>query len=391
MCDITTPGAGEADPWSVTTHDLQAAMRRYRAEGTETVLATIVDVEGSAYRRPGAKMLIDPAGDSFGAITAGCLEGPVTELAGDVVDSGAPVLETFDLMDDEGWGLGLGCNGIIDILLEPLDDTWDAPLAELEAHRAVATVSVIDSSDEAVAVGDRVVLDDDLAPLPDGDRNGLPAGVVEAVEPTVADLQADRNSTAVTVETADGEVTAFVDWVTPAPTLLLFGTQNDVHPVARMGHEAGFRVVVASARGARSDPEQFPNAHEVRSTKPMAVGEVVEDPERTYAVVMSHNALEDRLALASLLDTAVPYVGLMGPRERFEEIREDLATEEDRTLTEAELERVSTPVGLDLGGGEPTQIALSIAAEALAVHNDREGGRLKAREGPIHTRVTPAE
>jgi len=379
-----------ADPWSVTTEDLFAAMRSYRDEGARAVVATVVDVEGSAYRRPGAKMLIDPDEESLGAITAGCLEDPVRELAADVFEAGAPAVHTFDLMDDEGWGLGLGCNGIIDILLEPLDERWDGALAALEARRPVPTVTAVRSSDPGIAVGDRTVLDAN-GEASDADTAALPASVIDAVSGRLDALRPTEGAGTVEVETEAGTLDVFLEWVTPAPDLLLFGTQNDVHPMARIGHETGFRVVVASARGARSDPDQFPHAHAVRSVHPTEVADAVDLPERTYAVIMSHNALEDRLALASLLDTNVPYVGLMGPRERFQDIREDLATEEGRELTEDELDRIATPVGLDLGGGEPSQIALSVVAEALAVHNDRDGGRLKAREGPIHDRVLSAE
>jgi xanthine dehydrogenase accessory factor len=146
-------------------------------------------------------------------------------------------------------------------------------------------------------------------------------------------------------------------------------------------------VTVASARGARADPDQFPNAHRVEGVRAPNVHEVVEAPERTYVVLMSHNLTDDALALESLLkETTVPYVGLMGPRERFEEVREEAAAT-GTTFTGGELERVSTPVGLDLGGGEPAQIALSIVGEAMAVANGRDGGRLKDREGPIHRRV----
>jgi xanthine dehydrogenase accessory factor len=381
---------GQPDPWSVTREDLFEAMREYRERNTPAVLATVVDVEGSAYRRPGAKMLVDPEAESLGAITAGCLEGPVRDLAADVFEARAPSVHTFDLMDEEGWGLGLGCNGIIDVLLEPLDADWDPTLAELAARRSVGRITAVRSENPDIAVGDHVVVDQDWEVL-DGTDDALPGTVVDAVEAQLAELRATEVSATVTVETDAGEIDAFLDLVTPAPDLLLFGTQNDVHPVARIGHQVGFRVVVASARGARSDPEQFPNAHEVRSVHPTALADAVDVPERTYAVVMSHNALEDRLALASLLDTTVPYVGLMGPRERFEDIREDLATEEGRELTAEELDRIATPVGLDLGGGEPTQIALSIVAEALAVHNDRNGGRLEDRKGPIHDRVAPSE
>ncbi len=390
MTEIDQPVGTAEDPWSVTKQDLFDALRAYRDSETDAVVATIVDVEGSAYRRPGAKMVIDTAGESLGAITAGCLEGPVTELAADVVSGDSPAVHTFDLMDDEGWGLGLGCNGIIDILLEPLDDSWDTVLSELANRQAVVTATVVESGRSDTTVGDRIILDERGERIGRG-GGGLPPSIVDALSEPIEDLRAGPGAATVPVETDAGTVSVFIDWLTPAPDLLLFGTQNDIHPVARVGHEAGFRVVVASARGARSDPEQFPNAHVVRQTKPMSVGDVVEVPDRTYAVIMSHNALEDRLALASLLDTDVPYVGLMGPRERFEDIREDLASEEGRELSQAELERISTPVGLDLGGGEPNQIAISIVAEALAVHNGREGGRLKAREGPIHTRAAPSE
>ncbi len=384
-----TPVTDGRDPWSATTQDLIEALMRYRDTNREAVVATIVDVEGSAYRRPGAKMLIQPGSDSLGGITAGCLEDPVISLAADVLETRTPTVETFDLMDDDEWGLGLGCNGIIDILLEPLDKSWDPALAKLESQRPVAMITATAATDGRVSVGDRVLMAEDRTVKGHSGRSPLPDDVVANIHQSVSDLKSKDGSASLTTETEDGEVTAFVDWLTPAPDLLLFGTQNDVQPVSRLAHDMGFRVIVASARGARASSEQFPHAHEVRTTRPMDIDEVLDDPQRTYAVLMSHNLLEDRLALVSLLDTAVPYIGLMGPRKRFEEIRDAIATEGGRELTESELARIATPVGLDVGGGEPIHIALSIVGEVLAVHNDREGGRLKSCEGPIHRRLDP--
>lgn len=379
---------GRTDSWSVTTQDLHETLAQYRDEKTPAVVATVIDVEGSAYRRPGAKMLIDPDRDSFGAITAGCLEGPVNDLASKVLESGRATVETFDLMDDDEWGLGLGCNGVIDILLEPLDDSWDPVLSALVDRRSATTLTAVESSDENVDVGDRVVLEGDGVHEP-SKRNALPGYVVNRLDEQVDELRSNAGAAVLTVETDRGEVAVYADCVTPAPDLLLFGSQNDIHPVARIGHEAGFRVIVASPRGARSDSDHFPDAHEVRAVRPMDLDEAVDNDERTYAVLMSHNLLEDRLALLSLLEeTTAPYVGLMGPRDRFQELREGLATEEGRELTPDELDRISTPVGLDIGGGEPVQIALSIVSEALAVHNDRNGGRLKEQKGPIHERLS---
>ncbi|WP_232702246.1 XdhC family protein [Halobacterium wangiae] len=376
------------DPWSVTDRDLHDRLRSLRDADATAAVATVVDVEGSAYRRPGAKLLAPDDDDALGAITAGCLEGPVAELAADARQTAASAVETFDLMDDDEWGLGLGCNGIIDVLVEPLDDSYDPLLAALADREPATVLTVVESDDETVPVGARTVVTAD-GPRTGDDRPGLPADVLNELRDASADARESGSSGAVTVERAAGDLRVFVDGVEPAPDLLLFGAQNDVHAVARFGAEAGFRVTVASARGARASEDAFPHAHRVVGTHPSDVDEVVEAPERTYAVLMSHNLIDDQLVLETLLrETEVPYVGLMGPRERFEEIR-DAVAEEGTTFTPGELDRVSTPVGLDLGDGSPTGIALSVVAEALAVANDAAGGRLREQSGPIHPRTDP--
>lgn len=376
----------KSDPWSVSEAALHEEIRRRVADNESAVLATIVDVVGSAYRRPGAKMLISPEDESLGAITAGCLEGPVTDVASDVLTDGQPRVETFDLMDDTEWGLGLGCNGIIDILLEPVDESLDNAFATLADRDPVTVLTTVGSTDPAVSVGDRTVLDasGDISSAPG--RKPLPDDLVAALESSVRELGSGSSAT-VERTTCGGSVTTFVDCLKPVPRLLLFGSQNDVNPISRLGVEAGFEVVVASARGGQASASIFPDAHEVVATHPTDV--VKHADELTYAVIMSHNMVDDQLALESLvIDSPVPYVGLMGPRERFEEIQENMATE-GTTLTDEQFERVSTPVGLDLGGGEPMQIAVSVVGEVLALHNDRSGGRLKEVKGPIHDRASP--
>ncbi|MFB6073013.1 MAG: XdhC family protein [Halobacterium sp.] len=377
------------DPWSVTDRELHDRLAALRDADATAAVATVVDVEGSAYRRPGAKLLAPGSEDALGAITAGCLEGPVAELAADARETGAAAVETFDLMDDDEWGLGMGCNGIIDVLVEPLDDSFDALLAALEDREPATVLTVVDSDDDdAVPVGARTVVtaDGDHA---GADRPGIPADAVADLRDAAADARADGTSGVVDVERADGDLSVFVDGVEPAPDLLLFGAQNDVHPIARLGADAGFRVTVASARGARASDDQFPHAHRVESSHPTDLADIIEAPEQTYVVVMSHNLVDDQLAVEHLLtDTDVPYVGLMGPRERFEEIQDALA-DDGVTLAPEDLERVSTPVGLDLGDGSPTGIAFSVVGEVLAVANDAEGGRLREQSGPIHPRTEP--
>lgn len=369
-------------PWSVTTLELRTTMRRRRADGDDAVVATVADVEGSAYRRPGAKMLVDADGTPLGAVTAGCLEGPVTELSMDVLDDDHSRVERFDLTEDDGaWGLGLGCNGIIDLLLEPLDASWDGALDRLADGESVTMVTVIET-DGTVPVGARSLVDDDSETEPAGQREPVPAATIEAASDAVRRVHGTGDAATVSVETGDGTLTVLVDGLAPVPRLLLFGSERDINPVCRLASTVGFEVVVHSPRGARGEAA-FPHADQVETGHPSTVADSVSASGEIYAVVMSHNFMDDQIAVETLLtETAVPYVGLMGPRDRFDQL-----CEESDTIDTSSVDRVATPVGLDLGGGEPIEIAFSIVSELLAVSNGRAGGRLKTKAGPVHDRI----
>ncbi|WP_332326382.1 XdhC family protein [Halolamina sp.] len=390
----------EATGWEATRADVARQLRACLSEDRQAATAVITDVEGSAYRRPGARLVVTEE-SAIGAITAGCLEGPVAEVARTAIADGVPVTETYDLTndDEEAWGMGLGCNGVIDVLMDPVDASLQ-PALDAMARKERAVVATVLSVDEesrersqpAVSPGDRTtVLADgstaDEAHLAGTGRSPLPRELIDGVSEALTEdsLKELSSSTTVTISFEGAERAVFCDVYEPIPTLFLFGSQGDVRPVARIAREAGFRVAVVTGRGAKADGERFPAADSVRAVRAPDLGEAVEAPEHTYTVLMSHNFLDDRLALDSLLETAVPYIGLMGPQKRFAEMREAFA-EEDRPLTVAELERIATPVGLDLGGDEPTQIALSVVGEVLAEVNDRPGGRLSDREGHVHDR-----
>lgn len=394
--------------WSVPESEVLASARDVLEADREAVLATVVDIDGSAYRRPGAKMLITPEG-GVGSITAGCLEDEVQRIAQDVLEDGRPRIETYDLMedDDDVWGLGVGCNGIIDILLEPLDDTYEPALDAYERGEPVAVISVLgggvydsaaeDGEADGGADADVDIESDDVADggvrrgvrgyyHPGSGVTGLPDWLASALEDPAAELLDRDAADTLTVETDGHRVTVFVEGLTPPPELVVLGTGHDVGPVVELAKRADFRVTVVGFRGANATEERFPEADAVLSTSAPRVGDVHDFDERTYAVVMTHNFVDDRLAVDALLDTQVPYVGLLGPRERFEEMLEEFE-HEGRTFTDAELDRVYTPAGLDLGGGTPYQIGLSIVSEVIAVHNDRTPQHLKAREGHIHDRI----
>ena len=350
------------------------------------VLATVVAVDGSAYRRPGAKMVITDDSNSVGSITAGCLEDDVSALAERVLATGEPRIEQFDLtVDDDVWGLGIGCNGVIDILLEPLDERYQ-PVADAHQHNDdIAVLTVLDDSGPDVEQGDRAfayTTDDQALAF---ETPSWPTQLREAViEPTQRLLSAD-SSDSVTI-TWDGLTTdVFVDSVQTPPELVLFGSGHDVDPVVELAQRVGFRVTVVTFRGAAAETERFDAADRVLSTSPADLRAALSFDTDTHAVVMSHNFVDDRLALDEVLATPVEYIGLVGSRQRFEEMQEAF-TAEGRTFTTDERNRIYTPAGLDLGGGTPFHIAQSIVAEVTAIYHDRDPQHLTERMGPIHPR-----
>jgi xanthine dehydrogenase accessory factor len=368
--------------WSVPETDLYERIRTALDDDSDAVLATVIAVEGSAYRRPGAKMLIDAAGGGAGSITAGCLEDDVRALASDVLGDGSPRVETWDLTgENDVWGMGVGCNGVVTVLLEPLDESF-RPVATAHARGEDCGVATVVGGD--APTGERVV----HRPAAGDEDGDPPPWLTDRLESTLAGFVAGGTSETLTAETDRGTVEVFVDGVRAPPELVVFGSGHDVGPVVELAKRVDFRVTVVSFRGAQAEDDRFGRADRVVSASPRDAGEVVEWDGDTYAVVMSHNFVDDRFALAELLETKTPYVGLMGPRDRFEEMREAF-DDEGVELPASELERVYTPIGLNLGGDTPYQIAYSIVAELLAVAGDRTPRHLSRHEGPIHDRVDP--
>ena len=383
--------------WSVPeTEVVQRARERIEGGGGGDVLATIVAVTGNAYRRPGAKMLLDPEGGGVGAITPGCLEDELVKAAESVRERGRPELVTYDLMEDDEdsvWGLGVGCNGRFDVLLEPLDGGYAPAVEALDNGRDIGVLTVVDGAGP-LELGDRAYVHPaDLrlvvaadAGATNGDDDAEAADWPESLVAPAAELARSGKADTVTVETAAGPVSVFVDGMAAPPELLVFGTGHDVGPVTELAAKNDFRVTVVGFRGAVDLAERFPAADETVTMSARDVGSDLDLTDRTYAVVMTHNFLDDQFAVEALLDAGVPYVGLMGPNERFEEMLEAFE-EQGVSFDDDALEALYTPIGLDLGGGSPYQIAHSIVAEAMAVSNDRDPGHLREREGHIHDRI----
>lgn len=376
-----------ADSWSTSTSEVYQQIEQALAINSQFVVATIVDVKGTAYRRPGAKMLIESDGTSHGGITAGCLHDPLQEDANEVLESGSSTVVTYDLTNDDTWGLGLGCNGVIDVLIEPVDDSWQQVVDARANREACSLVTAIESDDPSVPIGARAVISERGSRANDRrirERTPLPDSVITDIEVDARTCATEGNTDRISVSTATGEIELVVDGIEPPQKLVVFGSQPDVRPVVRFAVQVGLEVTVVTARGGRADNEMFPAADRILAAHPSNLSDAGIDG-RTSVLIMSHNFVDDRLALEAALETEAPYIGLMGPRKRFEQLQSDLKNE-GVELSKRDRERIATPVGLDLGSDAPVEIALSIVSEIIAVSNGRNGSRLVDHAGPIHDR-----
>ncbi len=357
------------------------AMEGFARAGEPMALATIVGVRGSTYRREGARLLLTRSQQMVGNISGGCLESDVMVVADEVMRTGRPRVVTYDLTadDDVVWGLGLGCNGAVDIFIEPVD-----PAQEVFAlyRRAVAeerSLVVVTALGGAVAPGAR------LAVWPDGVRVGTlgdPDLDQRAVRTAEAALQ-EGASRVHTLAARGGEASCFVEVVRPPIRLVVCGAGHDAVPVVQMASALGWRVVVVDSRERFLTPQRFPGARQFVRAEPAEAARRVPVDRRTYVVVMTHNYLHDRDLLRGFLATEVPYIGMLGPRIRTEKILADLRRDGVR-VTDDDLARVYGPVGLDLGGETPEEIALAVVGEIQAVQAGRRAGFLRDRPGPIH-------
>ncbi|QKZ11596.1 XdhC family protein [Spirosoma sp. KUDC1026] len=347
-------------------------------------LATVVWVEGSSYRRPGARMLITDDGRWEGAISGGCLEGDALRKARQVMLDGKAIVVTYDTMDDSAnsFGVGLGCNGIIDVLIEPIDPTVaQNPITMLREFvqkrdvRALATVIKSEPSSELMP-GQRFVLTETDASL-------VPDWLADDME-TVFNTGKPHTQTYVV---AAGTADIFIERIDPGIELIIMGAGYDVIPVAKLGRELGWQVTVTDDCVAHLAPVRFPVATCVVFADRTAVLDQLTITERTAAVLMSHNFNYDKAVLQSLLTTDIPYIGMLGPRKRFDKMQAEFE-KEGLFFSETELDRIHAPIGLDLGAETPDEIALSIIAEVKSFFSRRSGGSLKHKSGPIHERLS---
>lgn len=365
------------------TRALVEAFDAADVRGERCALATIVSVEGSSYRRPGARMLVCAQGTTTGMISAGCLESDVIEHAKLVIEAGAAKLVEYDTAstsEEMAWGLGLGCNGVVRVLVEPLasDSLYIEALRRSCAGRPdAAPVSVATvyraAPAERVPVGARLVIDEEGNVRHEKLSDGMAARIASEVRSVSCGGRGGIPS-----------VEVFIETLLPPVPLVVFGAGQDALPVVELARGLGWRTEVVDPQARPASLSRFALADQVTLSRPEEVGAHVAITPRTMALLMSHNYSHDLVLLRFLLASPARYIGVMGPRKRTERMLKELAGAEERVRFEdASLARLHSPVGLDIGANGPAEIALSIVAEMRAVLEGRDGGRLRERQGSI--------
>ena len=383
---------------------LRDSMQRAHAAGETPALVTLLQVDGSAYRRPGAKMLVRPGGGTCGMISGGCLEPELAELAQGVIAANEGRRVRYDLSEDEVWGLGLGCGGAIDLYIEPLPPqsaaadwirrqaageralaatVFSAPVPRRELYRTEGD-GTLRSEWETDEAGDL------SSPIAERAAELLAGGDERSRLESVSLRQPENGAAPDRLRRGEGRaggeipvtVEVFFDISTPAPELVLFGGGPGAAALAARSAELGFRVIVVDPREGVANAAAFPEA-EIIGAQPEQYPDCVPISAHSYVVIMNHHLERDREALVFTLDRKPAYVAMLGPRRRFEKVLTTLC-EHGRVLDDHAVKQVHSPAGLDIGAEGPDEIALSILAEILAVRRGHGGGTLTDKRAGIH-------
>ncbi|MCH7400407.1 XdhC family protein [Belliella kenyensis] len=355
----------------------------YKAAGIQAALATVVKVEGSSYRRPGARMLVSSSGKITGAISGGCLEGDALRKAQAVMFTKQSMLAIYDTTDedDQKFGLGLGCNGIIYVLIEPLDYTNPYnPVILLEKaieKRVISRLLTVFSTKKTREVQIGTVMlarsDDEIFK-----QHFIPENIQSELN-QVLSRKSDIVSKIVPLN-GKNDLEVFIEFVPPTLRVVLFGAGNDTIPLAKMIDILDWSLILVDGRKQYASPERFPSAQQiVVATADEAVDGLSFD-YHTVVLLMTHNFDYEKEVLRKLIGHPLPYIGILGPQKKSEKLLSFFTTEERKLLSE----KIFGPVGLNIGAEGSEEIALAILAEIKAVLNRTQPYSLKLKSGPIH-------
>ncbi|MGK7397878.1 MAG: XdhC family protein [Candidatus Cyclobacteriaceae bacterium M3_2C_046] len=362
-------------------------------ERTKAALATVVQVEGSSYRRPGARMLMTEDGRWTGSISGGCLEGDALRKSRQVILAGKPRVVVYDTMDDESaeqMGIGLGCNGVIHVLLEPLhpsdpENPLEVLRLFLKNEKPCGFARVLDQEGSLpFQLGDRLFVQDD--------KYFLNQSLGELLGDHLKEAVTQQRSRTAWINFANGRLKIFFEVLNPPIHLIIFGGGFDAVPVVNLAKQLGWKVTVTDDCIAHVSPNRFPEADLVSCVARQEIENYFQFRINDAVLIMSHNFKYDLSVLSGILKqqenfNKLKYIGLLGPKKRAIKLFQQLEAQKIH-LSPADLAKIYYPVGLDIGADDQEEIALAIISEIKAVYSQRKGGFLKNRKDHIHPRET---
>jgi len=358
--------------------------------GKKSALAAVVHLNGSSYRRPGARMMVTDVGELTGAISGGCLEGDALRRAMMVLSQQQSKLVTYDSSDEDDAiiGMQLGCAGIIQVLFEPINpNDHNNPIQLLRKAVALRQKSVLVTL---------FSLEDKKNEQPGTcllmEENGNISGTIpyselqDAIMGNVHHAMQQQTSSFNNYVGKNVSVTAFIEFLQPAISLVVIGAGNDAIPMMQIADTIGWDVRVVDGRSTHAKPERFACACQVLVSKPEKVLEQIPIDQQTVFVMMTHNYNYDLAMLKALLQCKVTYIGILGPKKKLDRMLDELR-DDGIELTQEQLNTIYGPVGLEIGAETAEEIALSIIAEIKAVLSGKLGGSLRNKQDVIHSRT----
>lgn len=357
-------------------NDIIQAYEKATLQNKQTVLATVVKVEGSSYRRAGARMLVTEDGETTGAISGGCLEGDALRKARFAMFEQKNKMEIYDTTDDDNnLGVQLGCNGIVYILFEPINDCdQNNPINLLkkivQQRQDVVVVTEFTKNKWGEHRGTCCIVDDkETSCLNDNENIRQDAIVVLREKKSIVKSYNDSS--------------ILYQFVAPLIQLVIVGAGNDSQPLVNMASLLGWDTVVVDSRPSYANKERFPNANKICIADYANITSSINFDEQTAVVLMTHNYNYDIAALQQLISTNCKYIGMLGPKKKLNKMLNEL-NEKGIVINDEQLQNIYGPVGLDIGAETSEEIALSIIAEIKSVFSSKQGTSLKQKETSIH-------
>ncbi|TVP50178.1 MAG: XdhC/CoxI family protein [Mongoliibacter sp.] len=358
-----------------------ASYQNCKESGKQTALATVVKVDGSAYRRPSARMLVTEDGELTGAISGGCLEGDALRKAQSVIFQQRSMIVTYDTTDedDQKFGVGLGCNGIIQVLIEPVDYSSATNPVELlkiairdRNLKILITVFSLKNA-RAEQIGTQLLFDQESSV---GNKKNIPDKILNHILDNNNYIFENQSNKILDFD----EHFIFFECIKAPIHLLLFGAGNDTVPLSKIADILGWELTLIDGRSSYASQSRFPTAKKIIvTTADEAVSKLTFDSQ-TVALLMTHNFEYEVMVLKGLLEKTIPYIGILGPKKKRLKLMERLVNEG----VVPNQQHIYGPMGLDIGAEGSEEIALSVFAEIKAVLSQKSSGFLRDKDGPIH-------